>query len=128
MVILDTNVIIEHLRISNQKPSSLIKLLQKKPKETLAISMLTIQELYEGKSTKDEKKEKLLLATIAPLKIIPYTFEVAQLAGKIARDLHRPIELADAAIAATAILNKAELFTLNKKDFLGIKDLKILTI
>ena len=96
-----------------------------KPNGILAISVITIQELYEGKSTRDSTKEQGMLATIAPLKIVPYTFEVAQLAGSIARDLLRPIELADAAIAATAILNGASLYTLNGKDFKGILDLSL---
>jgi predicted nucleic acid-binding protein len=128
MVIIDTSIIIEHLRLPNNKKSTLIKLVQQKPKEALAISVVTIQELYEGQSTKNKNKEQSLLATIAPLKILPYTFEIAQFAGKIARDIKKPIEMADAAIAATTILNNDELVTLNKKDFLGIKDLKILTI
>lgn len=126
MVVLDTNIIIEHLRQPKTKESTLIKLVKKKPKEVLAISIITIQELYEGKSTKDQAKEQALLATISPLKILPYTYEVAQLAGEIARDLNRAIELADAAIAATAILSGAQLLTLNKKDFLGIKNLELL--
>ena len=126
MVVLDTNIIIEHLRQPKTKESTLIKLVRKKPKEVLAISIITIQELYEGKSTKNKAKEQALLATISPLKILPYTYEVAQLAGEIARDLTRPIELADAAIAATAILNGAQLLTLNNKDFLGIKNLELL--
>jgi len=37
-----------------------------------------------------------------------------------------PIELADAGIAATAIVNGCELFTLNKKDFKGIEGLKLI--
>lgn len=126
MVILDTNVIIDHLRQPKTKESYLVKIAKQKPKETLAISIISIQELYEGKSTKDEEKEQYLLATICPLKILPYTYEVAQLAGEIARDLSRSIELADAAIAATVILNGSQLFTLNRKDFHGIKALEIL--
>jgi len=128
MVIIDTSIIIEHLRLPKNKKSTLIKLVEQKPKEVIAISIITIQELYEGQSTKNKNKEQSLLATIAPLKILPYTFEIAQFAGKIARDIKKPIEMADAAIAATTILNNGELVTLNKKDFLGIKDLKILTI
>jgi len=54
--------------------------------------------------------------------------KVAQLAGQIARDLGRSIELADAAIASTAIINDFELATLNKKHFLGIKDLRFLEL
>ncbi|KKT74115.1 MAG: hypothetical protein UW86_C0014G0010 [Microgenomates group bacterium GW2011_GWA1_Microgenomates_45_10] len=124
MVILDTNIIVDHLRLrEGNEDSQLIAIVKKNPKESLAISMITVQELYEGKSTKDSQKEQFLLATISPLKILPYTFEVAQLAGGIARDLNWPIELADAAIAATAVLNGCQLATLNKKDFDGIEKL-----
>lgn len=126
MVILDTNIIIDHLRQPKKKQSYLAKIAQQQPKQTLAMSMMSIQELYEGKSTKNKRKEEYLLATISPLKILPYTYETAQLAGKIARDLKRSIEMADAAIAATAILHGAQLFTLNKTDFQGIGELEII--
>ena len=125
-MILDTSIIIDHLRQIKTKESYLLKLAKKKPKEELAISIISIQELYEGKSTKNERKEQCLLATISPLKILPYTYEIAQLAGELARDHSCPIELADAAIAASAVQNGAPLFTLNKKDFKGIKRLELL--
>jgi len=64
------------------------------------------------------------LETLALFQILPYTSEVAQLAGEIARDLRRSISFADAAIAATTIINGGELCTLDKKDFLGIEDLR----
>lgn len=69
-----------------------------------------------------------MLATITPLKILAYAYETAKLAGQIARDLDRPIELADTAIAATAILNHAKLLTLNQKDFRSIPKLNLLSI
>lgn len=125
MVILDTNIIIDHLRQSDKKTTHLIEITKKIIKERdLAISVITVQELYEGQSTKDKNREECLLATIVPLKILPYDFEIAQLAGEIARDLYKAIEFADAAIAATAIIKKAPLFTLNKKHFQGIKGLQ----
>lgn len=55
---------------------------------------------------------------------MPYTYEVAQLAGAIARDLKQSLEFADAAIAATAIVNGAVLATFNKRHFAGIEDLE----
>lgn len=128
MVVLDTNVIIDHLRRPKTKPSPLLKIVSQKSKETLAISVVSVQELYEGKSTQHEEEEKFLLATIAPLTIIPYTYEVAQCAGKIARDLSFPIEFADAAIAATAVVNRASFFTLNRKHFAKIKYLETINI
>lgn len=127
MVILDTSIVIDHLR-HKVGMSSLESIVQKHSKETLAVSVITVQELYEGKSTKEEEKEKQLLATISPLRILPYTYDVAELAGKIARDLPRPIELADAAIAASSIINNSSLYTLNKNDFIGIPDIELLDL
>lgn len=125
MVILDTSVVIDHLR-RPPKQSYLYKLRKRILKETFALSIVSVQELYEGQSTKVEQKEQTMLATIGPLKIVSYTYDVAQLAGEIARDLRRPIDFADAAIAASAIINGAQLATLNKKDFMGIGDLELL--
>jgi len=123
MVILDTSIIIDHLRLKAKSKSKLLALAEKNLKEELAISLISIQELYEGQSTKKQEEEKMLLATISPLRVLSYTYEVAKLAGEIARDLKRPIELADAAIAATAVINGGQLATLNKKDFREIKGL-----
>ncbi len=125
MVILDTNIIIDHLRQSPNKDTLLKNIARKTKKEDIAISVITVQELYEGKSTMNEEKEAYLLATITPLRILPYTYEVAQTAGKIARDLKQPIEFADAAIAATAITYGATLLTLNKTHFAGIRELEM---
>lgn len=124
MVVLDTNIIIDHLRQTPGKETLLKSIARKTQKEDLAVSVLSVQELYEGKSTRDEEKEAYLLATITPLRILPYTYEVAQLAGKIARDAKHPIEFPDAAIAATAITYGASLFTLNRQHFTGIPDLE----
>lgn len=126
MVVLDTNIIIDHLRQKTSKDSILIQLVKQKPKEVLAISIISVQELYEGRSTKEDDKEAYLLATISPLKILPYTYEIAKLAGEIARDLDHPIELADAAIAATTKINNCDLLTLNIDDFRDIKDLNLI--
>lgn len=125
MVVLDTSVVIDHLRQPG-KTSLLLKLENKFSRQALAISMISLQELYGGESTREEEQERLVLATISPLSILPYNFEISKLAGEIERDLKRPIEFADAAIAATAIYNGASLSTLNKKDFEGIKDLELI--
>lgn len=125
MVVLDSNIIIDHLR-QYPKKSKLREIEEKLPAASLAISIITVQELYEGKSTREMRREKTLLEVIDSLKILPYTNEIAKVAGQLARDLDRKIEFPDAAIAATTILNKAKLFTLNKKDFWGVKGLKLI--
>ena len=125
MVVIDTSLIIDHLR---QKPenSQLVKLEARFADERLAISLVTVQELYEGRSVGDKDKEREMVSVLAGLEILPYSYEVAKSAGKLNRNLSRPLDLADAAIAATAISNGAQLATLNKKDFAGIEELELI--
>lgn len=125
MVILDTNIIIDHLRRSQKGDSLFLQIAKKVAREDLAISIITVQELYRGKSTLVKEEEEKMFKIISLLRIMPYTYEIAQLAGEITRDLDHLIEFADSAIAATTILNDAILYTLNKKDFINIKKLKI---
>lgn len=126
MVILDTSVLIDFLRRPEDENPPLIQFSRLHPTEKTAISILTIQELYSGKSSRESNKEQLFLKVVNKCEILPYTLEVAKLAGEIVRDLGRTLGFPDIAVAATAILNKASLFTLNKKDFKGIKGLKLI--
>ena len=126
MVILDTNLIIDHLRQVNTKQDTrLIQLAREYHQEQLGISMISVQELYEGKSVAIQQGEQQLLAIISSLKIFSYTLEIAKKAGEIARELSQPIEFADVAIAATCIVNHAGLATLNEKHFLKIPQLQL---
>jgi predicted nucleic acid-binding protein len=124
MVILDTNIIIDHLRSSAEK-SKLLKLFEEKNDANFAISLITLQELYEGKSTKDSVKEEKLLATLSWLQILPYSYEIAKKAGEIVRDFSPNMSFADAAIAATTMIAGGQLYTLNLKDFEGIPSLEL---
>lgn len=126
MVILDTNILIDYIRRPDSAGSNLVKLIKTVSAENLAISIITIQELYVGQSSKILQEEQIFLTIIESLNVLPYEFEIAKLAGEIMRDSKNPVFFADAAIAATAILNNAKLFTLNKKDFQGIKGLKLI--
>lgn len=125
MVVLDTNTIIDHLRQGTVKSSVLVSALENKNKSELALSIISIQELYAGKSTLSSQAEEALLTTIGPLQILPYSYEIAQKAGELMRDSLRLITFADAAIAATCIVNGASLFTLNRKDFVEIGELRL---
>ena len=59
------------------------------------------------------------------MKILPYTEEVAKKAGILARDNQSLADLADLAIAATAIVYKTPLATLNAKHFSSLKGLDL---
>lgn len=128
MVILDTNIIIDHLRLSGTQPSQLEMLVTKLPNDDLGLSVISIQELFAGQSTKDPNKATLLLKTIRPLRVLEYSTQVAKLAGELARDLTAPITFADAAIAATALENHCVLATLNNKHFSQISKLRLVKI
>lgn len=125
MVILDTNIIIDHLRRSGTDKSFYIQIQEKSVVGQLAISIITVQELFTGLSTKNERNEDIILSLLSGLKILPYTFEVAQEAGKIVRDSVNPVDFADAAIAATAVISDGKLFTLNRKHFEAIPNLEL---
>jgi predicted nucleic acid-binding protein len=128
MVVLDTNVIVDHLRQSPNKKSLLMRVVEREGKENLFISVITLQELYEGKSTKDRGNLQSMLSVLAPLSILNYDTEIAELAGAIARDLKGPIEFADAAIAATCVFNGCDLLTLNEKHFKSIPHITLYTL
>lgn len=130
MVALDTNIVIDHLRCQGKKKSALDWLNQQFSRDEMGISMVTIQELYEGESTLDPDREEELVVLVGSLKIFPYSYEIAKKSGEITRDLgrKRPIEIPDAAIAATAIVNHCQLATLDKTDFAGIDGLETLEI
>ncbi len=125
MVIVDTSIIIAQLHRPKGAETDLIRFIKAGSDKDLAISMITIQELFQGQSTKDQVRLQNMLAIISPLRILPYNYEIAQLAGEIIRDTIQPIQFADAAIAATAIDNNCKLFTFNKKDFVEIKTLSL---
>lgn len=126
MVIVDTSIIIDHLRQPNiNVDTPLIELSKKLPKFEIGISVLSIQELYTGLSTKDTLKENYLKLTISPMIVVPYTYEIAIFAGKIIRDAKTSITFADAGIAASCIYNHAKLLTLNNRDFIDIQGLTL---
>lgn len=128
MVIVDTSIIIDQLRRPKGTETELIRFIKAGSDKDLTISMITVQELFQGQSTKDQGKLQNMLAIISPLRILPYTYEIAQAAGEIIRDAKEPIQFADAAIAATAIDHDCQLFTFNKKDFVGIKALSLVEL
>ena len=125
MVILDTNVLIDHLRRPDSKESLLVRAYASFVDERFGISVMTFQELFEGTSTRMQNTRDLIQKTVENFEVLPYVYETAVRAGVIARDASRPIGFVDAAIATTAILNRAKLLTLNLKDFRGIPDLQI---
>ena len=128
MVILDTNILIDHLRQQNIKLTLYQKLLKKYSRKSLGISTISLQELFIGQSTRSTKFKKEILLSVSGIKVFSHNKAIAQLAGEFMRDSENNLQLADAAIAATAVHYGASLATLNTKDFKGILSLKLLKL
>lgn len=124
MVILDTNIIIGALR-QKKGDTFFQKIIEKVGKDNVGLSVISIQELYQGKSVLEAEKEKDLMIAISLCKQLPYTFQIAARAGKIVSASDYKIQFADAAIASTVLENGAQLATLNIKDFEGISGLEL---
>lgn len=124
MVILDTNIIVDHLRRPSL-PTVFSRLPDIYPNQTFSVSIISVQELFTGKSTRRDEEKEALLTILGSVEIFLYTYEIAKIAGEIQRDLKPDISFADAAIAATAIVNGASLATLNKRDFTDIPGLEL---
>ena len=128
MVIIDTSLIIDHLRQRISGDTILASLSLKYPNGELSISTITIQEIFAGKSSSYKKPLEKIATTLASLTIVDYTIDISKLAGTLARDSKTNLQFADAAIAATTIHYSANLATLNTKDFAGIPHLKLLSL
>jgi len=123
-VLIDTSIIIDHLRKENKKKSQLYKIIDK---YALFTSAITIYELFAGAI--NEQKRKDIFDLIALVKILPFTKETAERAGAIylsLRNKNELIEIGDILIGETAITHNLHLMTLNVKHFDRIEDLKIL--
>lgn len=125
-LLLDTNIV--SYLIKNHPLAE-----QYRPKLTgnlLAISFMTVGELYEGafRASWGVRKHQLLAAALESYTVIPSTNEVCRRWGEI-RFLrrHQPISPEDAWIAAVAVEYKCPLVTHNPQDFDGIPGLKIIS-
>jgi toxin FitB len=118
--LLDTNILIYHLK--GDIPQREIEKIESILKHSFIISVITkIEFLGWRKHTVDgflKAQEFLRHAAI-----IPVDSELADLAIELRRNNN--IKLADALIAATALLNNLVLVTGNEEDFTAIEELEI---
>lgn len=125
--LLDTNICIY---IIKKKPESVIKRFEKLKSGSVAISTITLSELYYGvaKSSKPDENMIALLEFISPLEVLEFTNVDALIYGKIRNSLEKkgsPIGAMDLLIASIAKGRDLILVTNNTKEFSRIPDLKI---
>lgn len=125
-LLLDTNIV-SYLMKGHSVASEYRRHLEGK---TLAISFMTVGELFEGAYRRgwDASKIERLKTEIKKYLVIPYSPHVCEIWGQIrAGRRSQPIASDDAWIAATALAYKCPLVTHNASDFSGIEDLSVIT-
>lgn len=127
-IVLDTSIIIDHIRGKDKTLIYLLKLWKEKRVE-LIVSSLVIFEFYSGLSLEKRNIFQKTENLFAHFKIINVDEKIAKLAAKINRKnkLYKKIGAVDLFIGATAKYLSAYLATKNLKDFKLIPGIKYLT-
>jgi len=116
--LLDTSVLIAHLRGSSPSATQTISEIIKGPQKG-AISILTYYEIMKGAIDPFHKRQCKLI--VRPFKIYGLTKGIADIASQYYRSIPKNercnILQLDLLIAATAEYNRFHLITLNRKDF-----------
>ena len=120
MILIDTNIFVDYLR--NYQPAiEFFKSASKR--DDVLFSAITEAELLAGSANNEQKKREILLQFLSYWRKIHVTNPIAVLAGDLSREYK--LLIPDAIIAASAIINKAELVTRNINDFKHVKELKV---
>lgn len=111
-MLLDTDVLIDFLRGVPQARDFIVNL----PRDA-AVSAVTVAELYVG--VREGGERQALQQLLATFRILPLDAETASLGGLLRRDYGKShgVGLNDALIAATALLHRLPLATLNLKHY-----------
>ena len=119
MTLLDTNIFIEIYR-GNVAIASIVDDMQE-----IAVCDVVRAELFYGARNKLDLQE--ISADLDGLPIFSLQPQISEMAVNLVKTycLSHKLEFADALIAATAIFHHIELFTLNRKDFEYIPNLKL---
>ena len=121
MVLCDTNILIEIYR----RNSTVRAVLERIGYNNIVISDVTRAELFYGAINKIELSKIRKDLNIIPTLHIDNS--ISQMAVSLVEQycLSHKLDLEDALIAATSILYRIELYTLNVKDFIFIPDIKL---
>lgn len=109
-LLVDTDVFVDHLR--GARPLS-------HRGHSIHYSVITRAELFAGDGT----QESAVATLLAPFAELVVGRSTAERAGRLRRD--KGLRMPDALIAATAMEHRLALVTRNRKDFEGIRGLKV---
>lgn len=120
-IVIDTSVFIEYIRDGGILPS-LVRWAAKE-RGKLIVPVIVVGELLAGKSMKTKEAQQELMLMFKGMEIVDIDVSIAAKYGKIRRK-----EQAfgnDAWIAASCLVKKAKLATLNKKHFEKVRGLRL---
>jgi predicted nucleic acid-binding protein len=111
-LVIDMDVLVEYLRGSTKAADWI-----EGQEAELMVSAITVAELFAG--VKGKRESQILDRFLLALAVLPATEEIGKLAGQYRRDYgpSHGTGLADALIAATAVVNVAFLATFNSRHF-----------
>jgi predicted nucleic acid-binding protein len=121
MILCDTDIFIEALKNNSRAIESLRKI----GFENIALSAITLMELYFGAVSKQELTK--IKSRLQQLRIIHINKEISEAATKLIEKYAKShgLHIPDALIAATAICHRMELLTYNIKDFKFIESVRL---
>ena len=124
---LDTNICIY---IIKKKPAQVLSALQKTDIGEVCISSITLAELEYGvaKSNHKEQNQIALAKFLAPIEILDFNEQAAQIFGTVRAILEKKGKVIgpfDLQIAAHALAENLTLITNNEKEFSRVPNLKI---
>ena len=119
IVFADTNIVIEYLKDNETIKNHLSNF------DTVYINDVVIMELYQGARNKQELN--YIKKNISPFVVLEMNQGIVSLSREILEHytLSHNMKIMDALIAATVMMYKVELYTLNKKDFKYLKQVTL---
>jgi predicted nucleic acid-binding protein len=119
MVLLDSDTLIDYLRGLSAARNYF------KSVDAAAISVVSVTELVSG--ARNDEEEAAINELFSTMHIVGVDEKIAREAGRLRRQFLRShnVETADALIAATSILHRLQLVTLNRRHYPMLADVLV---
>ena len=119
MVLLDSDILIDYLRGLSAARNYF------KSVDAAAISVVSVTELVSG--ARNDEEEAAINELFSTMHIVGVDEKIAREAGRLRRQFLRShnVETADALIAATSILHRLQMVTLNRRHYPMLADVLV---
>lgn len=126
-IVVDTNLLIDFSRNKKTKDSSWLNLVKycKKEGHQLVIPSIVVFEFFSGEEMDNQISQENAENLLKDVSILDFNKEIAKKAASYFRKYKKSINVLDYFLAATAVVIKGKLATLNSKHFKLFDDLKL---